>query len=248
MAFSRKAKYRKPRKAPGARTKSKKVTTVTTVSKPRRTMSMYRNPEYSIFPMKKNVVFKYKFQSALVGTLTTSLNYNFQNLRLNSMFDPDMSNYLGNKSALFKDVLLTANGPYKNYKVNAWKVKLTLLNLSNNAIYVYYDPAAYDNSEADTQTEMQTRRGVSVRTLTGQANSRPSCVINSYGSLKRFAPGGISSSENYSADYGANPSKLIVGTLLWAAIDPGAVNYNVCIQCELTQYATLYNADSTASA
>jgi hypothetical protein len=235
------------RRQKATKAKSTKTIKTTTVvkSKPRY-YKRKQNPETSIFPLTKNVSFVYRHVSGPIASNGVS-NSNMLSWRLNSLYDPDYNNNLGNKGPLFKDVLLGANGPYRNYRVNAWKLKLTVLNHTEKPIMVYLDPASYDISEADSTTEMLSRRGVIRKLITAQSNANPSASLKSYMTLKKFAPRVIATSENYSAAYNANPSSVIYANLVWAPIDGSTTTFTISVQVDFIVYATLYNADSTAS-
>lgn len=198
------------------------------------------------FPKVMNTCLVYKQPSVYINSNGVSSSWT-QIWRSNSLFDYDYSNALGNKQPLFYDTLCTATGPYQNYRVNAWSAKITIINLSDKPMNVYYDPVSYSIAEADTQTEMQNRRGVIYRMLTAQSNSKPMTTIKSFVRVKDFAPDIVSSSENYSADSSADPSKILYSQLLWGPIDLSTTAYNVAIQVETKFYCTFYNADSVQS-
>ena len=67
------------------------------------------------FAERKMVTFEYKN----AATTVSSANLLQLSVLLNSVYDFDKSsgNYFGNKQSLYYDQLLSASGPYKNYKV-----------------------------------------------------------------------------------------------------------------------------------
>lgn len=214
----------------------------------RRRMPMVRRMSSNPFPKVKAVslVYKYPGYTLNSGPLSGTI---LQRYKLNSMFDFDHDNTIGNKQPLYFDQLFSNDGPYRYYKVNAWKTKITVTNLTNTALHVYYDQGAIGStSEADTQLEAQNRQGNAYRMLTGAANAKPQCTITSYKSAKSFAPKGVSSGLEYGASYNADPLNLIVGTLLvgnLSVID--LTSFSVVVTVEHTFYATCYLHDSTQS-
>ena len=243
MPFSRSRKVRrtKPRKAPGAR-KSKTVTkTVTTMGRIPRPFGS-KGP----FPKIFNTQLVYKNPSATITSLGLSSSL-YLNLCANNMFRFDTNANFGNKQPLFFDQLCSATGPYRWYKVNAWKTTIKLINLTDKAMYTYYDPAASSVTETDTSNELENRRGVKFQMLTAQGNAKPMVTYKTYRTLKSFAPQSVSSSENYSAEYNAEPAQKVFQTLMWRTIDGSTAAYTVAVQVSHVFYCTFYNADSAAS-
>ena len=166
------------------------------------------------------------------------------------MYDFDQDNYLTDKQPLFYDQMFTSAGPYRYYKVNAWKTKITFTNLTDSAVHVYYDQGTIGSfAEADSAAEVQNRAGVVYRMLTGAANSKPQTVINSYKTAKSFAPRGVSSGLEYGAAYNANPANTIYSTLLVTNLDSSNTTTIISgvVQIEHIFYATCYLQDSSLS-
>lgn len=205
-----------------------------------------RLPSRLPFPKVMNTQLVYKNPSVNV-TSSGIQSFNYCNFTLNSMFDFDTTNIIGNKQPLFYDQLLSVDGPYKNYKVNAWKTTIRFINLSDRAMYVYYDPCSATISEADSALEMQNRRGVQTFVLTAANNAKPMCTITKYQSLRQFFPNSVNSSENFSAVYNASPATAAYSTLGWQTIDGSVTAYTIAVQVQHIFYCTLYNADSVNS-
>lgn len=245
MPFSRKAKYRKPAKRPRAKKTVTKTTTKTTAVVAKRiprSMSMSKGP----FPKILNTTLVYKHPSANI-TSGGAFSFNYLNLAANSLFDYDITDVLGNKQPLFFDQLVSANGPYRWYKVNAWKTTIKLINLSDKAMYTYFDPASSLMAETDTAAELENRRGVQFQILTAQSNAKPYVTFKSYRSLKSWVPKSVNSSENYSAPAGQEPSQRVFQTLAWRPIDGSITAFTVAVQVSTVFYCTFYNNDSIAS-
>lgn len=111
----------------------------------------------ALFPLTKQCRLVYKNPSTTIssGGLTS---YTSQVFACNNCNDFDYSNNLGNKSPLYWDYLCTAQGPYKKFRVNAWKTTLKVINLSDKALNVYFDHGTLGAvTDADTPQEMQNR-------------------------------------------------------------------------------------------
>lgn len=240
---------RKPKRAPR---KKRATTTKTTTTK----MVSYRKPRYAIrnslpFPKVKNVCLVYKNTS---NNITSSTGLVTQRLRLNSLFDADYDNFIGNKGPLYKDQLLGANGPYQYYKVNAWKTYIKVINVSTALqgqsdcpLYVFYDQGAVGSyTEADTDLEMQNRPGVIVRTITQPLGASPMCTIKSYKTLKSFVPVTNKGTE-YAANYNVDPATKIYSTLLVRRVDNSTTAFSVALQVTHKFYVTLYQQDAINS-
>lgn len=241
MPSRSRARRPRPRKAMGGRMRRRTRTTTTTGRIPRPFSS--KGP----FPLRMNTQLVYKAPSTNVTSAGIN-SYNYCNFALNSMFDFDQTNIIGNKQSLFYDQLLSADGPYKNYKVNAWKTVIRFINLSDKAMFVYYDPTSGTLiTDTDSAAEMQNRRGVQSFTLTAQANSKPMVTIKKFQTLKSFFPNSINSSENFSAAWNTGPAIPAYSALGWQTIDGSVAAFTIAIQVQHIFYCTLFNADSTAS-
>lgn len=210
--------------------------------KMRLTRTSYKTP----FPIKMNTQLVYKAPSSNISS-GGILSYNACTFALNNMYDFDYNNILGNKQPLFYDQLLSSDGPYKNFKVNAWKTTIRFINLSDKALHLYYDPCVSLIVDADTPTEIENRRGVQMFLLTGANNSKPMITINKFQTLKSFFPNSINQSENFAGSYNSSPSTQAFSNMLWKTVDGSVASFSVAIQVQHIFYCTLYNADSIIS-
>lgn len=242
MPYRRRPKTQARRKRRQAKPYAKVYRKTTTVARIPRPIGR-KGP----FPRTMNTTLLYKAPSVNVTSAGIS-SYNYASFGLNNMYDFDIDNIVNNKQPLFFDTLVTSNGPYRNYKVNAWKTTIRFINLSDKAMFVYYDPFAGTYAvETDTAGEMQNRRGVQSFTLTAQANAKPMITIKSFKTLKSCYPNGVNQSENFAGSSSSAPSSVAYGTLGWQTIDGSTAAFTVAIQIQHIFYATLYNADSTQS-
>ena len=232
-------KYAPKRNAP-ARKQPKKYT--------KKPMRMSRTLTTVPFPKIRQCTFIYKQPSVNIPSSLINGKILIR-LNANGMFDFDADNYLADKQPLFYDQMFSAVGPYRYYKVNAWKTKLTVTNLTNNALQVYYDQGTIGSIvEADTAVEAQNRPGVIYNLLTGAANAKPQCTIKSYKTTRSFAPRVVSSGLDYGASYNANPLNTITSTLLVTNLDAtDFTQFNCVVTVEHVFFATCYLQDSTLS-
>ena len=201
------------------------------------------------FPKIRQCTFLYKQPSISIASSAITAK-TLLRLNVNGMFDFDADNYLGDKQPLFYDQMFSAVGPYRYYKVNAWKTKIRVTNLSTTqALHCYYDQGAIGTLvESDTSTEAQQRPGCIYNFLTASANAKPQVIINSFKKTTSFAPRTVSQGLDYGASYNANPVNTITSTLLLTNLDAtDATIFNVCVTIEHVFYATCYLLDSTLS-
>ena len=198
---------------------------------------------YSIFPKTKQCTLLFKDTG--VATSSGLVNYTVSRFRLNSLFDFDFENRFNDKQPLYFDTLLTATGPYRQYKVNAWKTTFKIVNMdATRALAIYYDSGAVNNgTDADTYSEMKNRPGVISRILTPLSGSRAITTISRFQTLKQCVAS-TSNDLNYTGTYGGNPTIPIYGSLLSATIDNSVTAHTVQIEVSHVFYCTLYDNQS----
>lgn len=200
----------------------------------------------SIFPMRKNCSFLYKNPSTTITTAGVNAFYAIR-LRCNSLFDVDFDNLFGDKQPLYYDSLISETGPYRNYKVNAWKTIIKVVNLeTSRTLMAYFDPGSLAGSgEADTATEIRNRAYVQSRIITPVGSGGGMCTFVSYRKTKSFSP--TTKEDNYTGVYNGNPSNVIFSTLNVIPVDGLTTAYNFMIEVTHIQYATLFNNDAVVS-
>lgn len=195
------------------------------------------------FGLSKSCTLLYKNTSA---TLTPGATYGSQRFRLNCCFDFDYDNNFGNKQPLYFDNLLDVAGPYRSFRVNAWKVTFKIVNISSIPVTVYWQNGFLNSiSEADTAGEMQNMPRVKSLQLTGNTGSKSIGTLTAYGTVKGVL--GRRPDDVFEGTYSSSPSQLINGTLGYYATD--GVSTSLQIICEMTaiQYVTLFNRDALVS-
>lgn len=214
----------------------------------RKKRTMYRKrAKVGPFPRIKATTMVYKNPSTTIAS-GGLLSYKAVQFAANSMFDYDVTNVLGNKQPLYYDQLLSSDGPYKQYRVNAWKTKIRVLNLSDKALNIYWDPATVNSwNDNDQPVEMQNRRGVRYTQLTAQNNAKPSCTFTSFHKLKNVVPQVATQTTQYLGGWAANPSIGIAQTLVAETIDGSTAAFNFAVEVEHIFYVTLFDSDAIIS-
>lgn len=208
----------------------------------------YRVPSSLPFPRIKSCTLVFKqptiplTSSAINGTILTRF-------RLNSLYDFDIDNNFADKQPLYYDQLFSVTGPYKSYRVNAWKTRIVVTNLTDRAIQVYYDTGTFGSiTDADTVTEIQNRPGIFYKLCTAQANASPQVIINSFKKTSQYINPRAGSDQLLTGTFQTDPTSQIVGTILMSNNDPSSLTtFSATISVEHTFYCTLYNLDGINS-
>jgi len=79
------------------------------------------------FTGKKYMTFIYENE---LTQLTTAAAFTHAQVMSNSLYDFDKNGVFGNKQPLYFDTMVTAAGPYRQYKVISWKTTYTVYNAS----------------------------------------------------------------------------------------------------------------------
>lgn len=232
MPYRRKTTKKAPRKRMGAKKTGRKLRYV-----------RKRTTGGIPFGLRKNCTLLYKNTSAslLPGTV-----YGSQRFRLNDCYDFDYDNNFGNKQPLFFDNLIDVAGPYRSFRVNAWKVRFKIVNLSDVAVTVYWQNGFLNSvSEADNQSEIQNMPRVKSLQLTGKTGSKSMGTLSAYGTVKGVL--GRKPDDVFEGSYNSSPNQLIIGTLGYMATDGTSTTANIICEMQCVQYVTLFNRDALVS-
>lgn len=135
-------------------------------------------------------------------------------IRVNDLYDPDVSNVLGNGQALFTDQMCSATGPYVAFYVNSWKCKFELCNASaagggsagDLALDGYLVQGCTSSTDVDTFAELAALPGRQTFLL-GPRSGAPMKTLYINGSQKAITPN--SRDADHSGAYNASPAKPI---------------------------------------
>lgn len=175
------------------------------------------------FPDVMTTTLRYNSNMVAIDPAAASTYYSFV---LNGMFDFDVDNILGNKQPLYFDELLTADGPYRNYKVKSWKTKIIIINDSVDPLLCYWSQANAI-AESDTLLEVQNRPNVQELILTQRDGDNNMGSISSYGNVKTIH-GSIRNPQDLTGAPTGNPPVGCFGTLF--LYNPGGVA-NTPVNC-----------------
>ena len=199
------------------------------------------------FPMRKNCTFLYKQPSTTITSAGINAFYAIR-FRCNSLFDFDYDDLIANKQPLFYDQLLSDTGPYRTYKVNAWKTTYKIVNLeTSRTLMVYFDPGSLAGpNDADTSLEVRNRPYVQSRILTPIGSGGAQTTIKSFRKVKQFIPPTAADS-TFTASYSSSPSSLVYASLNIVPADSSVTAYSFMIEVSHVFYCTFYNQDAVVS-
>lgn len=174
------------------------------------------------FPAHKRVTFDYS--NGLVayapGTATGKLSVAYTDLY---DFDRTAGNTFGNKQPLYYDQLLSATGPYKQFKVISWTTVFTIINMSESVgLTVYGLPSLIDGSEVDILSEAEAYPGVQRLHLTPSTGSKSMGTITITGNLKDQYDS-WSGDSSFIGAYNGPPGNPIYGGLFFSTGDGSTV-------------------------
>lgn len=166
----------------------------------------------------------------------------------NSAYDYDNSSgaAFGNKQPLYYDTLLTASGPYRNYKVNSWKTTYTIVNTAATPITVFAMPPIPATTEIDSVAEADNFPGVKRLYLTAATGSKNIGTITVTGNVADVYPSSALSEGGMIAAYNADPTYLVYSGILIASGD-GSTNVTCQVAVRHVMNTTLQVIDALVS-
>lgn len=178
-------------------------------------------------------------------------------IRINDLYDPDYSNVFGNGQPLFTDQMISATGPYQRFRVDGWKAKIQILNVSPTntdgsymPLDVYLCQGANNATDVDTFSELQASPGVITDMIGASAVSGHMAQKTFYlnGRTSAYIPPGTKNDDDYIGDYTTSPAKplfLGIGLKNGNAADTVAIKYYVKLQVEFD--VVFFARDAVAS-
>jgi len=137
------------------------------------------------FSGKKFVTFLYENALSKVSGGTNVVTVQ---VKPNDMYDYDNTGEAGNKQPLYYDALLSASGPYKQYKTISWKTTWYFMNQTACPVDIFISPPLNAANECDTVAEADNFPGVKRLRLTAATGSKNYGQITTTGSSKRCIP------------------------------------------------------------
>lgn len=176
-------------------------------------------------------------------------------IKLNSLYDPDYTNILGNGQPMYFDQLCSATGPYQNYRVNSWKMKVTIYNLTPDEagtvsvpLNFYFTQGATSSTDVDTFTELISQGGVQTDLIGPQNTTFAMKEFYLNGSMKDYIPKGTVNDDDWTGTYGTDPAKIVYAAIgVKNANGAGASQLKYYIKVSAEFDATFYARDGQAS-
>lgn len=160
------------------------------------------------FPRYKRC--KMVYENALT-TISGGTNLVSKSVMLNSMFDFDQgTGDLGNKQPLYFDTLLTASGPYKNYKVHSWTTTWTFVNMASSPMTIWIIPPVAASAEVDSAAEADNFPGVKRLYLTPTGGSKSMGSVTVTGNISDVY-NAAKTDLGFEGAYNSNPAYPIYG-------------------------------------
>lgn len=163
----------------------------------------------------------------------------------NDMYDYDGSGDAGNKQPLYFDTLLTASGPYKQYKVISWKTTYWFVNTSVCAVDIFVSPPIAASSEFDSLAEADNFPGVKRLRLTPGTGSKSYGTLTVTGNVKDVFPTYANDSVFVGA-YNGSPGTIVYQNILVRGSD-GTTAPSVYWSVKHEAYTELNFVDSLVS-
>lgn len=180
------------------------------------------------------------------NTIQTAIaNYVDTRIALNDIYAFDYDANLGSGQPLFFDQLCSSTGPYKNFRVQAWRVKFTIDNLKSVNSMVVAGQGYPNNAEADTFAELYSLPNAQKRMLQWYGGGPCArTVIEMNGKTKDFKP--HDEDENLIGSYNSSPSTIIYGALAANCIDQ-TTGPSIAVMVHAEFDVEFFNQDATAS-
>lgn len=195
------------------------------------------------FPPKKYVSFEYLNELTVLGGAT---NFTAVSVGCNDAYDFDKNGVFGNKQPLYYDALLSASGPYKNYKVKSWETTYTIINNTTTVpITVWALPATIAANEIDSAAEADNFPGVKVLYLTGKESAKNIGTITTKGNIADCWTSGMNDLSCWGA-YNSSPTCIAYGGLCVKGSD-GSTAPSVYIAVRHVMYTELTTIDALVS-
>lgn len=195
------------------------------------------------FTGKKFVTFLYENALTQMGgasNVVTSI------IKCNDAFDFDSSGDYGNKQPLFYDVLMSASGPYKTYKVLSWKTTYTFINNNaNTPVDIFVSPPVAATAEIDSLAEMDNFPGVKRLYLTTQGGSKNMGTVVVTGNLSDVYDHSKNDA-NFTGSYNGSPTSVVYQVALARGSD-GSTAPAVYVSIKHEAYTELNYLDAIVS-
>jgi len=163
----------------------------------------------------------------------------------NDMYDYDNTGEVGNKQPLFFDALLTASGPYKQYKVHSWKTTYYFINQTASPVDIFVSPPLNAANECDTVAEADNFPGVSRLRLTAATGSKNYGQLTVTGHVKDVYPS-YEGDSSFTGNYNSSPTNAVYQVCVIKASD-GTTAADVYVSVKHEAFTELQLVDAIVS-
>lgn len=191
-----------------------------------------------------------KFHSFLYENELTPLsgatNVLVRPVAFNDMYDFDRDGNFGNKQPLYFDSLLTASGPYRNYKVISWTTTFTIINNTTGVPLTAWVCNSFPlASDIDSVAEADNMPGVKRAYLTGREGNAAKATITIKGHIGDCFPSYLDDA-GLQGNYTSSPSQICHGALIIKGAD-GSTAPSVYVAVKHVAYTMLSGLDALVS-
>jgi len=203
--------FKKAKREAGRKTVDTLGKVTAKISPSRTTLSLASGP----FAGKKLMTFLYENEFT---ALSAAAPFVHAQVMSNSLYDFDKNGVFGNKQPLYFDTLVTAAGPYRQYKVISWKTTYTVYNASvAYPVTAFALPPHGDSSDLNSAAEVDNWPGVKRLYLTPAGGAQDIGTVTVTGHIDDVYPS-------------ITQTNGLVGT---SAADPGVPIYGgICISAQ----------------
>jgi len=195
------------------------------------------------FSGRKFVTFLYENAMQQIGG---SANVMTVVTKPNDMYDYDNSGDAGNKQPLYYDSLMSASGPYRQYKVISWKTTYYFVNnTATTPVDIFISPPVAGTSEFDSLAEADNFPGVKRLRLTASTGSKSMGQVTITGHVKDVYPT-LSSDKDLVGAYNSSPTTLVYQVALVRGSD-GSTAPSVYVSVKHEAYCELSYVDALVS-
>lgn len=204
----------------------------------RSTLAQAKSP----FGTKREMTFLYENELTALAAATSQI----VSVMSNSLFDFDQSGLFGNKQPLFYDAMLSAAGPYRQYRVKSWKTTYTVMNNTASPITVWAIPPVSATAEIDSAAEADNFPGTKSLYLGSVGTSKDSGTITVYGHVDDVY-GANADLDTLTGNYNANPNSPCYQGIYVKAADGSTALSSVYVAVRHEAYTTLGLVDAIVS-
>lgn len=178
--------------------------------------------------------------------LSGATNVLVRPVAFNDLYDFDRDGNFGNKQPLYFDALLSASGPYRNFKVISWVTTYTIVNATTGVpLTVWAMPPMPLASDIDSVAEADNMPGVKRAFLTGREGGGNKATITTKGHIGDVFPTYMDDA-SLQGNWQSSPSAICHGALIVKGSD-GSTAPSVYVAIKHVAFTMLSGLDALVS-